>query len=353
MTTTERKRVKTMDVSNYWDDFVERVELTKVAVLNKTNPSLKRLTVHLTEGCNLKCRYCNMKINKREMHVATAKKAVREFAEAGGSIVHFTGGEPTIVPYFEYICEYAKERGLQVSSNTNAVQRVSVKHVDKLKSSFDTCNKEDFNNTVGFDVFDRVVSNLKYYSENMSGKVLSITAVLNRKTYPHMLELAKFCEENFDLYNLYFSNYKGDDPEFSFLSKGNIDHMFETSIPEVIEYFKATGQEYSAKQLSLYSCEDFLNGLRFPENKVVPCYLQLSEMVIAADGECHNCSHLYRDGVKGSGYNVCGTHLMECFNNMKNDFKGDYCFISEKCLNGCNPNLIAFNKKVSASLLEG
>ena len=339
-----------MDISNYWDDFAERVALTQDALSNGGMPSLKRLTVHLTQGCNLNCSYCNMCLKKAEMPIQLAKKIIDEFSEMGGSIIHFTGGEPTIVPYFEDVCQYARRAGLQVSSNTNAVKKISVKNIDKLKASFDTCDRDTFNAMVNGEFFDQVVENLKCYSKKMQGKMLSITAVLNRSTYPHMLELAQFCHDNFKLYHLYFSNYKGNDPEFAFTDE-EIDDMFSVHIPEVVDFFTRTGQMYSAKQLDLYSKRCFVDGERFPENYTTPCYIQLSELSIDVFGNCFDCSHLYRDGVEGSGFNVATDSLVECFEKAKVALKSGYFFMSEKCLTGCNPNLIGFNKAVQNSIL--
>jgi len=150
------------------------------------------------------------------MQESVVRKIIDEFSEMGGSIIHFTGGEPTIVPYFENVCAYAKSKGLQVSSNTNAYKRIDVTNIDKLKASFDTADKLQFNKIVGVDAFNQVVSNLRYYSEAMGEKMLSITAVLNKNTYRGMLDLAQFTRKNFKLYNLYYSNYKGDNPDMAF-----------------------------------------------------------------------------------------------------------------------------------------
>ena len=337
-----------LELSNYWDDFQSRVNSTIDCIAQDRLPGLERLTVHLTEGCNLGCEYCNMRFSKNQMGETLAKKIVFEYREMGGKIIHFTGGEPTIVPYFESVCKYAKFLGLQVSSNTNAVQRVDVSSIDKLKASFDTAAPDEFNRTVGAPVFDKVVENMKYYSEQMAGKMLSITAVLNRKTYPHMLELARFVQENFKVYNLYFSNYKGSNPEFAF-TEAEIEDMFANYIPKVLAYFKETGNRYSWKQLSLYKPTDFINSdCRFEENKVIPCYIQLSEMTIDTDGRCYNCSHLFRDGVKPDKVvSVFEKHLWQCFSEIKEDLCGNYTCLSEKCLNGCNTNLIGFNRAVA------
>lgn len=339
-----------LELSNYWDDFQVRVNNTIDRLKKGELPQLERLTVHLTESCNFHCEYCNMRFSKRTMEESLAKKIVDEYAEMDGRTIHFTGGEPTVVPYIEEIFAYAKSRGLTVSSNTNAYKRVNTENIDKLKASFDTPYADIFDSTMGVKAFDRVVENMKNYSKTMKDKMLSITAVLNRKTYKYMLELAKFIHENFDVYNLYYSNYKGNNPEFAFTNE-EIEDMFVNHIPKVLEFFKQTGNKYSYKQLSLYKRCDFRNvECRFEENKHIPCYIQLSELTIDVDGNCYDCSHLYRDGVKPDDIiNVKNDTLENCFRKRKEkylDVKNMIC-ISKKCLNGCNKNLIGFNKAVS------
>lgn len=338
-----------LELSNYWDDFQARVNNTIDCLNTGELPQLERLTVHLTESCNFHCEYCNMRFSKKTMEKSLAKKIVDEYVEMGGKTIHFTGGEPTVVPYIEEIFTYAKSKGLTVSANTNAYKRVDTENIDKFKTSFDTPYAEEFNSVVGVGAFEKVVENMKIYSREMRGKMLSITAVLNRKTYKHMLELAKFVHENFEVYNLYYSNYKGQNPEFAFTDE-EIEDMFQNYIPKVLEFFEQTSNIYSYKQLSLYKRGDFRNvECRFDENKYIPCYIQLSEMTIDVDGNCYDCSHLYRDGVKPDEIiNVKNDTLKNCFRRRKErylDVENMIC-ISEKCLNGCNKNLIGFNKAV-------
>jgi len=337
-----------IELSNYWDDFQIRVNETIDCLGKGCLPSLQRLTVHLTKACNFRCTYCNGSLSEGTMKEATAQKIVDEFSGMGGSIIHFTGGEPTIVSYFEDICAYAKSKGLQVSSNTNAFKRVDVTNIDKLKASFDTADKIQFNKMVGTDAFDKVVDNLTYYSEAMGTKMLSVTAVLNKNTYRGMLDLSQFAHRHFKLYNLYYSNYKGDNPDMAF-EEWQIDEMFERYIPVVLAYFRITDNQYSHKQLKLYHKYDFVNSpVRFEDNKVIPCTIQLSEMSIDVNGKCHNCSHLFRDGVLPKvDVNVTDMSLNDCFVVLKKKLEGDYVYISDKCLSGCNCNLIGFNKAVS------
>jgi len=339
-----------LELSNYWDDFQLRVNETIDCIKENKLPTLERLTVHLTESCNFRCQYCNMNFSKKTMKLKLVKKIIDEYANMGGHTIHFTGGEPTVVPEIEGIFSYAKKKGLQVSSNTNAYKKIDSTYIDKLKSSFDTPYKHEFNKTMNIESFDKVVSNMKLYSQEMSGKMLSITAVLNRKTYIHMLELAKFVQENFEVYNLYYSNYKGSDPDYAFTDE-EIEDMFKNYIPKVLEYFKEIDNSYSYKQLKLYCKADFRNvECRFEENKNIPCYIQLSEMTIDVDGYCYDCSHLYRDKVKPEDMvNIKDYSLAECFRKRKEKYTTpeSMTFLSEKCLNGCNKNLIGFNKAVA------
>jgi len=341
------KKEKELELSNYWDDFQIRVNETIDALKEKKLPQLQRLTVHLTESCNMKCGYCNFRFNKNEMKKELVIKIIDDFVDMNGRIIHFTGGEPTIVSYFEDICKYAKEKGLTVSSNTNALKKINTKYIDKLKLSFDTCDLEDFNKMVGVNSFDKVVSNIKEYSNEMKDKMLSITAVLNKNTYKNMESLVKFVEENFDVYNLYFSNYKGNNKDYAF-EDYMIKDMFDNYIPKVLDYFEKTNNRYSKRQLELYKFEDFVNKeARFEVNKKIPCTIQLSELTIDINGIVYNCSHLYRDFVKPKEkIDVNKIHLSKAFLLSKESLNNKYVCIDKKCLSGCNTNLIGFNKTV-------
>lgn len=340
-----------LDLSNYWDDFSIRVSECIKSINAGTMPELKRLTVHVTNSCNLRCSYCNMDISKTHMNIGLLFKIIREFRDLGGSVIHFTGGEPTVYPYILEACEYSKLMGLTVSMNTNAFIKINTTYIDKLKTSFDSCDPVLFNKMMGIESFDAVVKNMKAYSTEMKDKMLSITAVLNRQTYRDMIKLAEYVSTEFDVYNLYFSNYKGNNPEFAFTDE-EIEDMFENYIPKTLEVFKKYGHDYSIKQLSLYSEDDFKNSdVRFPMNKTLPCYIQLSEMSIGVDGSCHNCSHLFRDKVKPNiSISVAHNELKTAFSIMKKELKGNYTMLSDKCLSGCNCNLIGFNTVVNEGI---
>lgn len=207
---------------------------------------------------------------------------------------------------------------------------------------------------MGCNAFEVVVKNIKEYSEEMKDKLCSITAVLNKQTYKSMIDLAKFVMKEFNVYNLYFSNYKGNNSEFAF-SDYEIDDMFDNYIPKTNDVFKNYGHDYSIKQLNLYSKNDFKNtNIRFPINKTLPCYIQLSEMTIDIYGKCYNCSHLFRDNVKPYvNINVNDLNLWAAFGLLKDQLHENYICLSDKCLSGCNCNLIGFNKTVHEKVYNG
>jgi len=71
-----------------------------------------------------------------------------------------------------------------------------------------------------------------------------------------------------------------------------------------------------------------IEGVRFPNNDLSqPCYLSMSERVYSPEGEESNCSHLYRDGITGTGSAKCS-----------------------KCQYGCNQRLVDFNNLVHLNL---
>ncbi|MBR3037679.1 MAG: radical SAM protein, partial [Clostridia bacterium] len=70
-------------------------------------------TLHLTENCNLACRYCYETHRHVNMREETARKAVDLAFSYGHKTVGFSlfGGEPMLMrPLIESIADYAKAR---------------------------------------------------------------------------------------------------------------------------------------------------------------------------------------------------------------------------------------------------
>lgn len=283
-------------------------------------PPVRRVAVFVTEACNFKCAYCNVNQNARVLSMAAFDSVVRRYGK--DAIIHITGGEPSVVSWlYPYLEEHGQERRFHL--NTNAFITPPAESVKRLKVSLDSCDPAYWNALVGRDAFDRVVANIKEASKHT---VTSITYTLTKENYTKAPEFIRFANREFpDLYALFFSSYKGMNPRFVF-EQEDIDAIFSEVIPEMESLL---GEESLALlRETLNNKRRLIGGVRFPENDLSkPCYLSMSERVIAPDGSEQLCSHLYRDGV---------------------------CHLSpqkhSKCQYGCNMRLVDFNRAVEGML---
>jgi len=344
--------------TKYWDNFSGRKDETIIAVKNNTVPPLRRLSVHITEKCNMFCKYCNEKKKAKTLPIELALKAIREFAEIGGGIIHITGGEPTTVSYLRDLATFTERfRNIDLHLNSNFLDISNIMDVlyifKRIKVSLDTCNELDFDSTTCVRrSFKNVISNLRYLHDNIildGHPVVSITNTVTRKNYKTIPAFLDFYYKNFPaFYAVFFSSYKGRNTEFEF-SKDDIEILFNDIVP-VMDMKMSKNKDTESKLLfhsshdkKTFSCCD-----RFPENKYTRCYIQLSEMLIDSIGDIYNCSHLFRDGRGKTGLNICDDHIGILHKISKNNQSN--IPISDKCLYGCNKKLVSFNEAVESYL---
>jgi MoaA/NifB/PqqE/SkfB family radical SAM enzyme len=307
--------------SLYWDDFTRRADETVGCVDNGMAPPVRRVAIFITEGCNFKCDYCNVKQKPTTLTQAQFMEVVEKYGDT--AILHITGGEPSIVPWLYPIIR-AHGNKYRFHLNTNAYKMPPASYIRRLKVSLDGDNPEAWDKLVGVTgAWDRVVKNIQRASLLTT---TSVTYTLTRENYrraPRFIRSAQILFPH--LYAQFFSVYKGTNPRFVFTDE-DIDIFFNDIIPVMKE-------ELDEESLALL-CETMSNkqrliaGVRFPDNNLnEPCYLSMSERVIAPDGTESFCSHLYRDGIKYA--------------------KPDKC---EKCQYGCNQRLVDFNNIVSGRL---
>lgn len=339
-----------MDTSGYWDDFPERVQETVDAINNKDAPIISRLTVHVTESCNLKCSYCNTHQSNRELSCITILGLALELFKCNPrATIHFTGGEPTVHKGIEKVLAFCKKLGLTTSMNTNCVKKIDVSNVDKLKVSLDTLDYDLQEIWQGKRNLSLIHENLLKYSEEMEDKILSVTALVGKENFRYMPFFAEDVIRYYNPHNIYFTAYKGTDLAFC-LSDEERSELFNSVIPKTLYVFEKYAQEYSYKQLAMYKEQHFREENRFPENKIIPCYIQMTELVVDPSGRFHNCSHLYRDHVYGKNkfyWNELYS-VSNAFKALKNTEL--QVPISNHCFVGCNPNLVAFNCAVHNKL---
>jgi|GEM_PF-2142254 len=92
----------------------------------KKEREAKRLEIHISYKCTNNCIFCSErhrleKFENNELNPSQIWGALLRHRESGGNYVNFTGGEPTLYPYFLHFLEGAKKIGLRTYIGTNGV----------------------------------------------------------------------------------------------------------------------------------------------------------------------------------------------------------------------------------------
>lgn len=122
-------QIKSSDERNVFLKLLSAIMARQFAGLDKVpNPifveGYKMLNIYLTNACNLSCTHCFMKAGKRldhELQMEDWIRVLNEFADAGGTSITITGGEPLMYPGFKTILEVAKQKNLQTTVLTNGI----------------------------------------------------------------------------------------------------------------------------------------------------------------------------------------------------------------------------------------
>ena len=307
-----------MRKSLYWDDFNKRIDETVSCIKNNKEIPVRRVAIFITERCNFRCKYCKSPLSGKTLSKEKFQEVVSNYGDS--AILHITGGEPSTIKWlYPYLEEHSS---IRFHLNTNAFIPPPTT-VKRLKVSLDSCNEEHWNELVGRDAFKVVVENIKKASKK---SITSITYTLNHTNLNEVVDFIKFSNVEFpDLYALFFSIYKGEDPRFTF-TQDDIELFFNEIRPQMVEIL---GEESNA--LLSETLDEKLRltqGVRFPETSLeTPCYISLSERVISPSGDVYRCSHLYRDNIKQTDSSK-----------------------HQQCLYGCNRRLVAFNEEVERLL---
>ena len=306
--------------SEYWDDFQARAEETTRCLASGLPVPVRRVAVFVTNRCNFRCRYCNVGFNSQELSQARFEEVLRDFGTA--PIYHITGGEPSVVKWlYPFLCENGERYRFHL--NTNAFIAPPAKSVRRLKVSLEGTDR-------GWDelvqhpgAFETVLRNIK---AAIPLTRVSLTFTLSRMTYREAVAFARFARRELPgLYAVFFSIYKGTNHAFQ-LSEADAGEFFGSILPELRQ--ELDDESRALIDETLDEKRRLMQGVRFPGNAArLPCYLSMSERVVAPDGTISTCSHLYRDGIRPAGYDK-----------------------HPKCLYGCNQRLVDFNAEVQALL---
>lgn len=341
----------------YWDDFERRADETINNILNMNYPPIRRMSIHITNGCNFRCSYCNEHHQTKTMPFKMYSKIINEYSSIGGGIIHITGGEPSIIKDFNNYITVSLDKNIYLHLNTNFYKNVLSDDlymiIKRLKVSLDTSDAEYFNNICGIkNAFEKVTENLDYIHNlidcGITDTLVSITYTVTRQNFRGIIDFLKMYYDRWPkFYATFFSSYKGTNPEFVF-NDLEITELFEDIVPEMNEITKQHNDNETRMLFQTsHGKETFIQSDRFPDNNKIPCYLCLSELCIDEDGYIWNCSHLFRDKIPNTGLNIMDGHLSDLLYMAKQNISTP---VHQKCLYGCNKKLVTYNNKIHNEL---
>ena len=176
--------------------------------------SNKKLHLHLTNMCNLRCPHCYMKSgvpDENELTTDEVLKLIEDFKSvACGNSIDFTGGEPTVRKDFFKVVEFADSLGLEVNVYTNGVNwsEDEIRRFSKLKNrnvqiSIDGYNEETNALIRGQGSFAKSIKSLGLFVKNKVRVRVAVTPVFeilkeHKTEYVNFLKgiIEKYGEDN-------------------------------------------------------------------------------------------------------------------------------------------------------------
>src|SRR3989338_4351214 len=172
----EKRLLNSEQRKRYYHNLEERAEEIVQAIKDGEKPKLRRVALHLTSDCSLRCSYCKtrrvddrltavvdseswngVEVNHREVEPFMFER-IDGAAEVGLQQLHIFGGEPTLVDNLPYLIERAIRNHINTSVVTNGAtpnscsesyrERLLTSGLGTLTVSLDTFCASTNDNTV-------------------------------------------------------------------------------------------------------------------------------------------------------------------------------------------------------------
>ena len=162
---------------------------------------------NFTNQCNLNCLHCHQDshsiLNQSELTTSQALKVVDNMADAGISILTFSGGEPLMRPDLYEVAKYASDRGIFCSIATNGIlitqevpeklYRADIKSVEIGLDGVNAKTHDFLRNTPGS--FDATIEGIKNCVEFGKFHDIAIATTLNKMNVKEIPQIIDLCEE--------------------------------------------------------------------------------------------------------------------------------------------------------------
>ena len=239
------------EVMTFYKDFFDDAicvltQIEAIGIEHLTPKSIfdnKRLHLHLTNKCNLRCPHCYMNsgvASENELTTDEIKMLCKNFVDMGGYLVSITGGEPLLRDDFFEIIEYISNIGLKIcifsngiAWNENLISRMARLNIEGVQISIDGYDEESNSQIRGKKSFKKALDTIDLLVKyNISVKV-AITPLYSLLE-AHADRYIAFAKE---LINKYGSNAISVNFSYALMSGREIDQ--EQISAEKEKYFNA------------------------------------------------------------------------------------------------------------------
>ena len=292
---------------------------------------------------------------------------VDESVELGLQQLHIFGGEPTLVDNLPYLIERATKSHVNTSVVTNGAtpnscseayrERLLTSSLGTLTVSLDTYCASTNDNTVNVcgawqatvDFIKGVISKKERLGRTGENEMpVYVNAVVTDSSLFNLAQHITF------LGDLGINDVKllivKKSPDRR-ISEKTYDLFVEKEAQHVIDLARSYGFRMFADDV-----ETFFNGNpKIRENVIggmyylpfhIPCYLSLTELAIASDGEVYTCIYHFWDRKKGTGMNVLNQTMNEIFVKYDPLSNND----PSVCGNDCTRKVVDINRIISDKL---
>ncbi len=174
--------------------------------IDKILPKPFELHFEATYRCNCRCVFCKRwkeglkeNLRKKELKYNEIKELINQAYDIGVRILSLSGGEPLMKEGILSLMEYAKNKGLITSVNTNGtlINKENVSKIidcfDIIIVSIDSLNGDKQDAIRGFkDSFKKALNSVFLLKKNSKNNFIGVSTVLNGENINEILEINAF-----------------------------------------------------------------------------------------------------------------------------------------------------------------
>jgi len=164
-----------------------------------------KLQMELTHRCNSRCPTCGFwqeKKHDEDMSTEECLQIIREAAKINVFRISFTGGEPLLRKDLFQLVRFAKQQGLKVNINTNALllwhyhEKIIASGVDSLAISLDAPIAKIHDKNRGLEgAFEKTIKGIKKIIAYEERPKILICMTLNKNNCRYILAMVNFCKK--------------------------------------------------------------------------------------------------------------------------------------------------------------